>query len=730
MQIIPARSKRIITAAAIALLGLMIVLMSASAWNDTITYDEAAHIGAGYAYLQKSDYRMNPEHPPLMKDLGGFPLLLMKLHVDWNHKSWTENDFGEREFGQMLIFNSGKDGDTITRAAKAPMIVFTIALGWVIFGWTKKQFGSAAALLALFLFTFSPTFLAHGRLVTTDVGAAAGFFVGTTAFLRFLKIPTRWNVVLAGLAMGFAFLTKFSTFALVPITGILAVAWALVHEEPGNRARGLLRTLKLTGGIFFVAYLAIYPVYLHHTWNYPPQRQRTDAESNLMGHGVGHTPKDIVIWASDKPVLRPWAEYFSGLFQAIQRSTEGNNPFFWGKVYAHGLRIYFPFVYLVKEPLALHALTIIALVFALSRVRRPLYQREWLEKHFTEFAFIVVIAFYWWLSIRSNLNIGVRHVLPTFPFIYILVANEVAVLYRWLLGRPAAGQLCPQSKAGDPRPVMRPAATWVFRLVIGTLLAWQAATVLRVYPSYLAYFNEITGGPDGGWRYVNDSNLDWGQDLKRLSQFVEERSIPEIHFDYFGAADPAYYLKEQYQGPVGCSQPPNGWVAVSAMIYTGPPWAPECDYRRWLPMEQVVAKIGYSIYVFDLPQSGAIDEELPNVKTQAFVFTMEQLLGVDPRGRIVAWSARSAQGVTNAHVYVQMDSNPKQLFAQGLEGKQEAPWISESHRFVFELFGWDGIDGPLLARITIDEQGRVARQTFVDGDNPRPSEGATSYSGK
>lgn len=599
-QILLARKELPVHVAAVALLGLMAALMFASAWNDTVTHDEAAHLGAGYAYLRKADYRLNPEHPPLMKDLASFPLLLIDLRVDWNHKSWTEDPFGQWDFGERLLFQSGQDADALTRATKAPIILFTVALGGVIFAWTRKQFGSAAALLALVLYTLSPTFLAHGRLVTTDVGAAAGFFIGTVGFLRFLKSPTRRNVVLAGLAMGFAFLTKFSTIVLLPVALLLAVVWVLVQKYPARRSflrcrtrtggsfvvafrppqkvRALWRTLARTVCVFGIASLVIYAVYLHHTWNYPPQRQRTDTEFHLIGHGVGHTPKNIVLWASDKPGLRPWAGYFSGLFQGIQRSAEGNRPFFLGKIYETGSRLYFPFVYLVKEPLALHVLTILALVFALSRVRRPVSPREWLEARFTEFAFLVVIAFYWCVSIRSNLNIGVRHVLPTFPFLYILVANQVTVLYRRLLGKPAAIR--------------------AFRFVLGALLAWQAATVLRVHPSYLAYFNEMAGGPDGGYRYVTDSNLDWGQDLKRLAEFVETRGIPEIHLDYFGAAVPAYYLKGKYRGLSSCLEPQKGWVAVSAFVYQGSREKPECDYRRWLPMEKLVTKIGYSIFVF------------------------------------------------------------------------------------------------------------------------------------
>jgi hypothetical protein len=180
-----------------------------------------------------------------MKDWAAFPLLFMNLHEPWDQKSWTEAVNGAEDLGRRFLFNSGNDADAILRVARTPMILFTLALGWLMFWWVRKQFGGAVALLALFLYALSPTFLAHGRFVTTDVGAAAGFFIGTIAFLPFLKNPTRRNGALAGIAMGFALLTKFTTVALVPITGILAVAWALVHEEPGNRASWTNRSGKL-----------------------------------------------------------------------------------------------------------------------------------------------------------------------------------------------------------------------------------------------------------------------------------------------------------------------------------------------------------------------------------------------------------------------------------------------------------------------------------------------------
>ena len=241
-----------------------------------------------------------------------------------------------------------------------------------------------------------------------------------------------------------------------------------------------------------------------------------------------------------------------------------------------GVPFYFPYVYLVKEPLALHILTAIVLLFALGRIRLLRFRRDWLKAHMTEVAFLLIIGVYWWAAIRSNLNIGVRHILPSFPFIYVLVAIGVASIYKCLARRTAAVR--------------------AFFVILGALLVWQAASVLRVHPSYIAYFNELAGGPDNGWQVVTDSNNDWGQDLKRLAQFVNDRGIAEIHLDYWGAGNMDYYLKTKYKKLSSCDAPLKGWVAVSAMYYLSS--RTNCDYRRWLPMSKLVAKIGYSIFVF------------------------------------------------------------------------------------------------------------------------------------
>src|SRR5262249_35125080 len=152
-----------------------------------------------------------------------------------------------------------------------------------------------------------------------------------------------------------------------------------------------------------------------------------EARIHRVRYDLHGTAKDLVIWASDKSVLRPWAEYFLGLLVALKASSWGQPVFILGKVYPEGVPFYFPLVYLIKEPMAMHLLTVFGLLFALSKIHLRIFRRAWLAEHFTGFAFLIVMGIYWAALIRSHMNIGVRHLLPVFPLTYILVANQVVL---------------------------------------------------------------------------------------------------------------------------------------------------------------------------------------------------------------------------------------------------------------------------------------------------------------
>jgi hypothetical protein len=278
-------------------------------------------------------------------------------------------------------------------------------------------------------------------------------------------------------------------------------------------------------------------------------------------------------------VWRPFGQYLLGLTMVIQRGASGNTTYFLGEVSASGWKNYFPVVYAIKEPLAFFVLLILGLLAAALANKKSFS----LKNYFSEFSFLVFIVLYWLTSLSGNLNIGVRHLLPVFPFTMMLVSRAT---FLWL-----------------KEPFLKPKTVF-----LGLLLAWQAGQVWAVFPSFFAYFNELAGGPSRGYVYVVDSNLDWGQDLKRLSQWLEKNKIEKIYLDYFGGADRYYYLGEKQlwwwgtMKPEQMSQSP--YLAISATFLQGGRGEPVAGfsgptgYYRWLDQYEPIAKIGQSIFVY------------------------------------------------------------------------------------------------------------------------------------
>lgn len=583
------------------LAGIMIVsavaLAIASVWNDSPIIDEIPHIGAGYSYIQKGDFRLNPEHPPLVKDLAGFALSFLPLDQSaFETHFWTSDINGQWNFGRNLIFNSGNDAILITRVAKLPMILFFLLSAIIIFHWTRKLYADKAALVATFLFCFSPTVMAHSRFVTTDVPALFGVLLGTYFFIEFLKHQNKKNFILAVVAFGIAQLTKFSLFLLNPLFLILAVTWGLAHSIHSgqsfyNKINTVAKNIFLTGMIIILSYLAIvWPVYGLHTINYPPEKQKAETTYHLGSYG-NRFIADKVIWASDKPYIRSLTHYGLGVLMVTQRSIGGNTTYFLGEVNKNAWKKYFPIVYFIKEPLAFWGLVVIVLLNLTVAFKPNRYKlSHWLENYFTEFAMLTWFAIYWYASITANLNIGVRHLMPTYGFVYILLTGQLANLGNRL------------KMISRKRYI---AAGWL----VGILLGWYLFENIRVFPYYLTYFNQTVGGPKGGHIYVVDSNVDWGQDVKRLADWVEDNKIKKISLDYFGWADAGYYLGNKYvwinagryknAREFLADNPDGGYIAVSKSFFMGSREKIETSYA-WLDFYTPIADIGNSIFVWHI----------------------------------------------------------------------------------------------------------------------------------
>lgn len=563
--------------------------------DDSLTFDETAHIGAGYSYLTKLDYRVNPEHPPLIKDLASLPLLFLNLNFPeesfrnvnpaiW----WTQFDFGND-----FLYKSGNNPNIILFLTRLPMILLFIFLGWFIYFWTKKIAGIYPALFALTLFSFSPNFLANGRLVTTDVGAALGAVIATYFWLNFLKKPNKLNIFLAGIFFGIAILIKFNLVLLVFLFGIITIIWAWLKKTGVFKYIGLGLLTGIIGLIFVV-----FPVYKIHILNYPKDLQVQHTQEVLANAGnVPQVFKNINLFLAKNEVLRPFGEFFLGLNMATNRTASGNTTYFLGTVSAEGRPQYFPIVYLIKEPLALHLIIIFLLLFFAYKLKKPFWKntgqrmKNWINDNFTQFSMIVFLLIYWITSISGNLNIGIRHILPVLPFTYILVSWGASLLLKEL-------------KTEKSKKII------ISALII--LIFWYCISSISVFPHYLAYFNELAGGPENGYKFVVDSNLDWGQDLKRLAIWVEEKNIDKIYLDYFGGGSPEYYLGEKYKywdrSKPESEFPRGNYLAVSATQLQGQRALPVLGYKEpsfyylWLNnYEPPIAKIGYSIFIYYIP---------------------------------------------------------------------------------------------------------------------------------
>ena len=561
--------------------------------DDSLTMDEMAHLPAGFSYLTQKDMRLNPEHPPLIKDLAAIPLLFIKnIKFPAEIDAWQKDINGQWDFGFHFLYETGNPADKMIFWGRIPMILILILLGFYIFKWTKELYGNRAALIALFLFSFSPTFLAHGRLVTTDVGAATGAFIAIYYFIKFLKTSSKKNLIISAIALAFAQLIKFSLFLLFPVFLILILFFVAIKASGFKSYWKLLGTYLLKFiliGIIFL--ILIWPVYQYHVLNYPPERQARDAEFLLSTHPMQFLRK-LIPQMAKIPILRAYAQYFLGLSMVFQRAIGGNTTYFLGEVSAAGWPQYFPIVYIIKEPLAFHILTAISLIYLSFLIKEYPWKKPfqrflgWLKFHFPEFTMLSFVLIYWAFSITSNLNIGVRHLLPVLPFTFLLVSG---LLNLWLRNPPYG----------------------IKYLIFGVLILWQLISVIKIYPHFLAYFNEIAGGPDKAYIYTVDSNLDWGQDLKRLKEWVEENKIEKIYVDYFGGSDSKYYLKEKFEPWWGTKDPKelpsDSYLAVSASFLQGgrgvpvPGFNQSWGYYRWLyQYEPPIAKIGYSIFIYHI----------------------------------------------------------------------------------------------------------------------------------
>jgi hypothetical protein len=566
------------TAIALVIFSVTFMTLTMSSYTQkSATADEPDNLTAGYAALKLGDYRLDPMHPPLLRMWAALPLLAVHgVDLDTNSIYWlpVESSFFSHEF--MYQRN---DADQLLCVGRFMIVLLGLLLGVIMFCWAQRLYGFGPAVAVLALYTTEPNILAHASLVTTDLGVTC-FMFGALYFLwRTIQHLTWGN--LTGLMTFFtlAQVSKYSALALWPVLFLLLLI-QVVRRNPWPCSMGSTRELgfrtskmvaALTIGLmlFVVTFAGMWAIY---GFRYAPAPEGSGLARLVTQPAISaRVPRlaQVMDWADAHHLLpNACAQGFlagQGLYQRSQ-------AFFMGHVSDKGWWYYFPVVFLIKTPISLLILFFGGVL--LARVRH--------EALIDNDAFILVpLLVYLAFAMTSHLNIGLRHILPIYPFVLLIAGKAVAQL--WMSRRKT------------------------LHVVLGALCLFQVEEVGFVCPHYLAFFNQFIGGPRNGYRYVADSNLDWGQDLKLLMKWMNKNGIQSINLGYFGSADPGYYgINCRYLpgSPFFVKKPAEppqlpGYVAVSVQRLHGIGLEPPgTDFYRKLLESEPVAVIGYSIRVY------------------------------------------------------------------------------------------------------------------------------------
>ena len=620
----------------------LLLLMGANllsvAARKSLTADEYVHIPAGYIYLVAADFRPNSEHPPLAKLWSALPLLALEPEAPTVPTEGQAATPGQRTLLTGRWFweaNVGTRGrlETLVFWARAPMVLLTLALGALIFAWARRLFGARAALLAVALFSLEPTLLAHGRIVHTDVPAALAYLACFAALHHYAAAPTARGAALLGLAAGAAFATKYSLLILTPVVAVaMAATLWLARRLPVARQ-------AIAGHAAVAALVAL--VVIHATYFFQDQPLETTA---LAG------------FERLAPLLPD--QFLYGLYTVATHNQEGHPAALLGQQSAQGWWYYFPVAFALKTALPFLVLSIAALAWALWRLLARRDGRMQLV--------LVPFGLYLALAMASRINIGIRHLLPAYPFLFILGG---AALDRLLRVR-VQGAVSPRrpSAPGRAARATAPVAPLAPVALVTLTLGWMALEAARVYPDYLPYMNQLAR-PRPPWHYLSDSNVEWGEDVGELARYLGARGETRVVGALATGRETLRFHGVEYLDAVGPppAQPPR-YIAIGASFFNastvrvyaggrddaapGLLEEPFAEYRTRAPE----AVFGRSIYLYPArPAAPPLSTPLPDAAFRATVTPLDPPRRLQPgqtatirvrvrNGGEVVWPRRGQAG--------------------------------------------------------------------------------------
>ena len=515
---------------------LPVIFMS----QKSATFDEVSHLPAGYAYLTERAIRYNPQHPPLIKEIAALPLLFLDLHYP---EKPPDNEW---IFGREFLF--GQDAQKILFWGRIPVVVLSTVTALLVMFWATKLWGKTGGVLALCLYALDPTITAHSQLVTTDVGVACFSVLYLSCLRNYLQKPDWKRLLFSGLALGLALGSKFSAVILIPAT--LLLLWiATFHSASAENGAIGSSSRRIDSA---------------KSWeNWRSVGRYLPAFGVMMGLAA------VFLWAIYFFPRDPLF-YWKGI-QAVNRDRTATAHFYMmGMLKPGGWKFYLLIAWLVKTPIPFLLLFIFAVGAWLKGSRSTLLDEA--------FLIVPAVSYFVFYSLFAD-NLGIRYLIPCFPFLIIFTARTVVKL-------SGAGRLQ--------------------KLLLALLLFWNVLEYAAIAPDHLSYFNQAAGGSDKGLEWLSDSNVDWGQGLIQLQRFIQDRGITDYAYFYFGTADPEYYgiRGRRITNFDFVIRPTRGLVVLSAHII---PRARSVLDRafgngplNWLRHQAPVHIVGHAYYVYEI----------------------------------------------------------------------------------------------------------------------------------
>ena len=529
--------------------------------TNSPTWDETNYFGLGYYLFHHPSWDVpgSTLHPPLAYYLNSFPFLWYEA----DERAWdlppslkgTEiSNLSLPGAGLRLLTDHRYPEDRLLIMARVPTLLLAMLLGYCLFIWTKELHGYLPALLTLLLFSFCPNMLAHSGLITPDMALTCFTFISLYCLWKVLRRNGGWSwIITCSISLGCALLSKYTALMQLPV---FIIAAAVVFSSSDD--------VVLPNNFPFSRWLS--------------NKGTICKALRLLSLVLMITVLSIFFLSLGYRFQL--LHYFRGVAHQLVHAEGGHPSFLLGMYSQSGWWYYYFISFILKTPIPLFIMLLMVLLLYLKGAIRATVDLI--------FIFAPVAAYFIFFSINHQ-SIGLRYILPVYPFLFMLAGTALGCvkLVRGRVGR---------------------------YIIVAVLCGWYLKGTLTIYPHYLAYFNEAAGGPDNGYRYLVDSNLDWGQDLKGLGVYLKQKGIDKFHLSYFGTADPnyygiryewmpSYYLPEDYRDRDirirSFAFPTTGIVAISATNLQNVYFSDKHFYD-WLKQYKPIDKIGYSIFIYDL----------------------------------------------------------------------------------------------------------------------------------